>query len=460
MKKILAFFTSDVEYDLFDRLKNNSLIVIGIAGIVGAIFLFFNSLVSTGKLDIIPLSMGIFIVAVLFFLKYYGIRHAGNLLSVGAMLILVYSLNKINPSEPIADKFVDGYYNVLMILVVGVVFASRWIMIINAGLILASTTRIFFVAGGMFSESATIIKDAYINHTFVTIFITGFLVASKIFTEKAIQKAEEDAEVMVEQNKKLNNVFSLLKETTSGLNKLSTEIRDSAYDLNNNSATQASNVEEITATIEEITSIIVENSNNTQDASSTVSNTNNFIQESGKIISNTRQAIVNINAKIEIIKDLAFQTNILALNAAIEAARAGDAGRGFSVVAHEVKKLADKSNEGAKEITELVQAALADSDQAEAYQNNLALDVYKIAEVMNGISASMAEQKSGAEQINVSISEVNLGAQNNASISEKLSESVVQLTNSAQKLSELLNANDQEIANKERVLSQPVKKAS
>ena len=78
---------------------------------------------------------------------------------------------------------------------------------------------------------------------------------------------------------------------------------------------------------------------------------------------------------------------------------------------------------------------------------------------MNGISASMAEQKSGAEQINVSISEVNIGAQNNASISEKLSESVVELTTSAQKLAELLNADDQENMNKEHVLSQAVKKA-
>lgn len=460
MKKVLAFFTPNVEYDLFDRLKTNSLIIIGIVGIFGATFLFMNSLFTTGKFDSIPVFMAIFIVAVMFFLKYYGIKLSGNVLSVGAVLIMLYSLNKINPSEPIVGKFVDGYYNVLMIYVLGVIFASRLILLINAGLILASTTRILVVASQMFPDSAELIKSTYINHTFTLVFIAVFIFASKIFTEKAIQKAEDDAEVMASQNNKLNSVFSLLKETTSGLNRLSSEIRDSAYDLNNNSSTQASNVEEITATIEEITSIIVENSNNTQDASSTVSNTNNFIQQSGKIISNTRQAIININEKIEIIKDLAFQTNILALNAAIEAARAGEAGRGFSVVAHEVKKLAEKSNEGAKQITELVQAALADSDQAETYQNDLAGDVYKIAEVMNGISASMAEQKSGAEQINISISEVNIGAQNNASISEKLSESVVELTESAKKLSELLNANDEEITNKERILSQPVKKAS
>lgn len=460
MKKILAFFSPKEEYELFDRLKTNSLILLGFAGIFGAAFLFLNSVFTTGTFDDVTIFMAVFIVGVLFFLKYYGIKYSGNLLSIGAIVVILYSLNKIDTTTPITDKFVDGYYVVLMILVVGVVFASRWVLVLNTLLIIASTTRIMIVANKLYPESAEIIKSTYINHTFVLIFIAGFLVASKIFTEKAIQKAEEDAEIMSSQNKKLNNVFSLLKETTTGLNQLSNEIKESAYSLNNNSATQASNVEEITATIEEITSIIVENSNNTQDASLTVSNTNKFIQESGKIISNTRQAIVNISQKIEIIKDLAFQTNILALNAAIEAARAGDAGRGFSVVAHEVKKLADKSNEGAKEITAMVETALADSDQAEAYQNNLALDVYKIAEVMNGISASMAEQKSGAEQINVSISEVNIGAQNNAAISEKLSESVVQLTNSAHKLSELLNANDKESVKKEHKLKQPVKNAS
>ena len=458
MNKIISFFTPNEEYDLFDRLKTNSMIVLGFAGVFGTMFFLFNTLIKEGTIDTVTLMMGGFIIAVLFFLKYFGIKYAGNIFSVGTVLVMLYSLNKINPDIAIVEKFIDGYYIVILIMVVGVVFASRFVLLANAVLILASTIRITIVASKIFPDSVELINTAFTNHTFAIVFITAVLFASKIFTEKAIQKAENDAETMNNQNKKLNDVFTLLKDTTQGLNKLSNEIKDNAFDLNSNSATQASNIEEITATIEEMTSIIVQNSNNTQSTSDTVSNTSNFIQQSGQIISNTRQAILNISEKIEIIKDIAFQTNILALNAAIEAARAGEAGRGFSVVAHEVKKLAEMSNNGAKEITEMVEAALSDSDQAEEYQNTIVSDIKKVAEVMNGMSHSSAEQKSGAEQINVSISEVNIGAQNNAAISEKLSDSVRLLSNSAERLSELLQENS---ANeKSKKIEKEYKKAS
>lgn len=443
MKKILAFFTPNQEYDLFDRLKTNSMITIGLVGIIGSLFFFFHKFTTESTFEYVTLMMGGFIVAVLFFLKNFGIKHAGNVFSLGALLILLYSLNKVDPSADITLKFMNGYYIVILVLVLGVIFASRNVLLINSALVLISTLRVMLVGKSMFPEAKEVITSAFINHTFVVVFITIILFASKIFTEKAIQKAEDDAEVMSHQNNKLNEVFGLLKETVSGLNSLSHEIKNSAHSLNSNSATQASNIEEITATIEEITSIIVENSGNTQSASDTMQSTNSFVQESGKIITNTRTAILKISEKIEFIKDIAFQTNILALNAAIEAARAGDAGRGFSVVAHEVKKLAEMSNEGAKQITEMVEAALLDSDNATEYQNTIAADIDKITNVINGISISSVEQKSGAEQINVSISEINIGAQNNASISEKLSELVQQLSGNADNLSKLLSANSE-----------------
>ena len=80
--------------------------------------------------------------------------------------------------------------------------------------------------------------------------------------------------------------------------------------------------------------------------------------------------------------------------------------------------------------------------------------------LMNGISHSSSEQKSGAEQINVSISEINIGAQNNAAISEKLSESVRLLTQNAHQLSEMLDNNSSKAKHKDRVMKQPVKRAS
>lgn len=118
------------------------------------------------------------------------------------------------------------------------------------------------------------------------------------------------------------------------------------------------------------------------------------------------------------------------------------------------------SNEGAKEITELVEKALEDSKLAGEYQDRIVADIQQIDIVMDGISHSSNEQKSGAEQINISISEVNTGAQKNASISENLSDSVILLTQNAQKLTDLLEGNMDKEENKTKRIDQPVKKAS
>lgn len=441
MKQLIAFFTPSQKYGLFDRMRTSSLIILGLVGVIGAMLIFFKEIISTGKLEDVPLFMAIFIIGTLFFLKKYGIRHAGNIFSTGLVMIMIYSISKIDPTRDITYKFIDGYYNVILILAVGVIFASRTVFLINFGLVLLATTRIYIVAPSVFPESVEFIKTGYFNHTFTLIFMAIVLTASKIFADKSIDNAEKDAKIKDQQNKKLNDVFSLLKNTTDGLNNLSGEISNSANSLNSNSADQASNVEEITATIEEITTIISENASTTNQTSDTVKKTNTFVQQSGEIISNTRKAILNINEKIAFIKDIAFQTNILALNAAIEAARAGEAGRGFSVVAQEVKKLAEMSNEGAKQISEVVEVALSDSDQAEEYQNTIMADIQKITEVVENISKSSIEQQAGAEQINLSIFEVNTGAQNNASISEQLNESVSLLAKNAQELDELLKEN-------------------
>ena len=193
--------------------------------------------------------------------------------------------------------------------------------------------------------------------------------------------------------------------------------------------------------MEEMTASIIQNAENTETTAKSINNTTEFIKKSDEVISNSLSAIKNIDSKIGLIQDIAFQTNILALNAAIEAARAGVAGKGFSVVANEVKKLADNSSEGAKEIFDLVKIAMLDSDKAGDYQKTISNDIENVNRAVNEVSASSTEQKNSVEQINNSITQVNDSAQQNAAISEEMAASVSHLALQAESLNNILNDN-------------------
>ena len=128
-----------------------------------------------------------------------------------------------------------------------------------------------------------------------------------------------------------------------------------------------------------------------------------------------------INEAINIIDQIAFQTNILSLNAAVEAATAGEAGKGFAVVAAEVRNLASRSADAAKEIKDLVQAANEQTtkgkkeadDMIKGYEK-LNNNIHKTTDLIQDIASGANEQKEGIEQINDSIAELDQTTQINA----------------------------------------------
>ena len=189
--------------------------------------------------------------------------------------------------------------------------------------------------------------------------------------------------------------------------------------------------------------------------SSTVENVNLSNQYSNE----AAEAMSIISQKISIISDIAFQTNILALNAAVEAVRAGEQGRGFSVVAAEVRKLAERSKQAANEIVSLVNKGMKVSQLAGDKARALVPDIEKTTVLIKEISAASIEQKTGAEQINLAMQNLNVITQENASSSDELTNSSVHLSTLAANLKSAvgffkLNAEQVEAA--KHTQSQPI----
>jgi methyl-accepting chemotaxis protein/methyl-accepting chemotaxis protein-1 (serine sensor receptor) len=233
-----------------------------------------------------------------------------------------------------------------------------------------------------------------------------------------------------------NQLRQSVLELTEGSDQVAsaaTQVSSSSQALARDTSEQAAMIEETSASAEEINSMAKRNAESALNATALVVEAVSSTEQTNRAMADcvrAMDAIGNSSNKIaktlQVIDKIAFQTNILALNAAVEAARAGDAGMGFAVVAEEVRNLAQRCAEAAQETSTLIEQSLTNSDAGRAKISQLVESGEKVNEVfarmkvlVDEIGQSSQEQGRGIDQIGRAINKMEQVTQKSAANAEE-----------------------------------------
>lgn len=231
----------------------------------------------------------------------------------------------------------------------------------------------------------------------------------------------------------LHRIISGLMESSAQVASASHQVASSSQSLAQGAAHQASSLEETSSSLEEVSAMAKQNSLHAEESNRMVIVTNEKTKEVHRSIRATKasmetiaQAGDNIKKVIKNIDEIAFQTNLLALNASVEAARAGQAGAGFAVVAEEVRSLALQAAEASKTTDGLLgEIAQHIAQGSQLVQETLTkfYDMGESAKVVNRlvgeIAAASREQGQGIELINRAVTEIDRVVQENAATAQE-----------------------------------------
>ncbi len=248
--------------------------------------------------------------------------------------------------------------------------------------------------------------------------------------------------------KKLREVISVIQQSTEEVQNSSGNIQQASETLAQTAGEQAAGIEEISSTIEELASTVSQSAENAAEVEKLAGDSYRLAEKGNVVMEGTVNAINDVNRSsekiseiIDIINGIAFQTNLLSLNAAVEAARAGDSGRSFAVVASEVRNLAQRSGTSSKEIENLIKASVKQMGEGArlAGESGVSLKeifagIVRVRQMITEISAAAQEQKIGLKQVADAMSQADTQTQQNASAAEELASTAEALNSNADDL--------------------------
>ncbi|KIX14689.1 methyl-accepting chemotaxis protein [Dethiosulfatarculus sandiegensis] len=234
----------------------------------------------------------------------------------------------------------------------------------------------------------------------------------------------------------IKKVISRLSGSAGSMALVSRQVSEASSSLAAGSSQQAASLEETAASLEEVSSMTRANAENAAKADLLMDKNQEMVKHANKRMEGLNLAMREVArsseetfAILKTIDEIAFQTNILALNAAVEAARAGQAGAGFSVVAEEVGNLAGRTAQAARNTSQLIQENLEKIkssarllEEANQFFSEVSVSSGEAGELVSEISSASAEQSQGVEQINQAVSEMDNDLQTRATEAQRSAE--------------------------------------